>query len=77
MTVIWEVQAKVALAEFERLRERLKAADELVTHFEDVLDALGFICGGDHELEGYGISEEEGAKIRKALANYRALKGDG
>ena len=63
---IEELEAKLA-AERERCA---KVAD----HLENILDALGFLTGGDWELEGWGISQEEGAEIRKDLAAIR--KGD-
>ena len=60
---IEELEAKLA-AERERCA---KVAD----HLENILDALGFLTGGDWELEGWGISQEEGAEIRKDLAAIR------
>lgn len=50
---------------------RKDIADELVEALEEVLDGLGFLAGGDYELEGWGIPEERGKEIRAALAKYR------
>lgn len=33
----------------------------------EVLDSLGFMSGGDHELTGHGISEERAAEIRRLV----------
>jgi dCTP deaminase len=46
---------------------RKDIVDELVEMLEEVLDGLGFLSGGDHELEGYGVPEERGTEIRAAL----------
>ena len=50
---------------------RTDIADELAAALEEVLDGLGFLAGGDYELEGWGIPEERGKEIRAALAKYR------
>ena len=64
-------RAKSAEAKLAAERKRCaKVAD----HLENILDALGFLTGGDWELEWWGISQEEGAEIRKDLAAIR--KGD-
>jgi hypothetical protein len=60
---IEELEAKLA-AERERCAK-------VTDHLENILDALGFLTGGDWELEGWGISQEEGAEIRKDLAAIR------
>jgi len=49
----------------------IAAASDLYEALEEVLDGLGFLSGGDHELEGLGISEERGAEIRATLAKAR------
>ena len=47
------------------------AAPDLFEALEEVLDGLGFISGGDHELEGLGITEERGREIRNILKKAR------
>jgi len=44
---------------------------ELLEALEDVLDGVGFLSGGDHELEGLGITEERGREIRNILKKAR------
>ena len=49
----------------------IAAAPDLLEALEEVLDGLGFLSGGDHELEGYGIDEARGAEIRAAIAKAK------
>lgn len=49
----------------------IAAAPCLLDALEEVLDGLGFLSGGDWELEGYGISTERGAEIRQILAKAK------
>jgi hypothetical protein len=64
------------IARVPQLEAIALAAEELAGHFENLLDCLGFLCGHDYELEGFGISEKDGLEIRKALADYRKAVED-
>ena len=61
------------VAEQEANALLIAAAPDLLEALVEVLDCLGFMAGGDHELEGHGISSERGAEIRLAIAK---AKGD-
>jgi hypothetical protein len=54
------------------IRDAADTITDLLAALEEVLDATGFLGGGDWELEGYGISTERGAEIR---ALYNKARG--
>ena len=63
--------------ELENERDKIVAlSKELLRAFEEVLDSLGFLAGGDHELEGHGIPEERGSEIRALLVQSWEALGD-
>jgi len=68
----WPTLGNAAADRIEELKAKLaaerKRCAKVADHLENILDALGFLTGGDWELEGWGISQEEGAEIRKDLA---------
>ena len=63
--------------ELESERDKIVAlSKELLRAFEEVLDGLGFLTGGDHELEGLAIAEERGSEIRALLVQSWEALGD-
>jgi len=62
---------------FEELARVAKQRDALLAALEEVVDGLGFLSGGDWELEGLGISQERGKEIRAAIAQARGEKEGG
>jgi hypothetical protein len=49
----------------------IATAPDLLEALEDVLDGIGFLSGGDYELEGFGISLDRAKEIRAAIAKAR------
>ena len=66
---------KELLVFLNRLVTKIKEDEELLgdlhSILEDVLDSLGFLGGGNHELEGFGITEERGKEIRAVLEKVK------
>lgn len=63
------------LAEFVQVIETKHLRNkELLEALEDVLEGIGFLSGGDHELEGYGISLERAKEIRAVYLRARGYR---
>lgn len=67
----WNTRADISASRITALEAQ---RNELLEALEDVLDGLGFLSGGNHELEGWGISEDRGAEIRAAITKAKESK---